>query len=131
MVTRYQGRKNSIFNPSSKEPFKISRSKIDLFIECPRCFYLEKRLGVSRPSLPGFTLNIAVDHLLKKEFDIHRVKNTKHPLMEQYGIDAVPFNHPDLAKWRENFVGIQTIHKPTNFLVFGAIDDLWVNSSDK
>jgi hypothetical protein len=30
-------------------------------------------------------LNIAVDELLKKEFDLHRAEGTKHPLMEQYG----------------------------------------------
>ena len=67
----YNPKKSSryLFKPESKEPHKISRSKIDLFIECPRCFYLGERLGVKRPSMPGFTLNIAVDELLKKEFD--------------------------------------------------------------
>lgn len=33
-----------------------------------------------------------------------------------------------MDKWRENFHGVQVYHEPTNFLVFGAIDDLWVNS---
>jgi hypothetical protein len=52
--------------------YKISRSKIELFTECPRCFYLEVVKGVKRPSMPGFSLNSAVDELLKKEFDILR-----------------------------------------------------------
>jgi hypothetical protein len=58
------------FDPFSREPFKVSRSKIDLFCECQRCSYLDLRLGVKRPSMPAFTLNNAVDELLKREFDI-------------------------------------------------------------
>ncbi len=120
-------RTNGLYKPGLKEPYKLSRSKIDLFLECKRCFYLDRRLGVSRPPGYPFSLNSAVDTLLKKEFDIHRAKGTKHPLMEKYGIDAVPIDHQDLAKWRHNFTGIQYLHKPTNLLIYGAIDDLWQN----
>lgn len=116
------------FDQKSEKPFKLSRSKIDMFLNCPRCFYLDRRLGVSQPSMPAFTLNIAVDALLKKEFDIHRAKKSTHPLMEKYGIDAVPFEHENIGKWRENFVGVQYLHEPTNFLIFGAVDDIWLNS---
>ncbi len=122
-------RRQKLFDPQSSEPFKLSRSKIDLFHECPRCFYLDRRLGVSRPSMPGFTLNVAVDHLLKKEFDMHRAKGTAHPLMEQYGVDAVPFDHPDMDVWRENFKGVQYVEPETNFLITGAVDDVWVSPS--
>ncbi len=118
----------SIFNPDSNEPFKVSRSKIDSFLNCPRCFYLDRRLGISQPSMPAFTLNVAVDALLKKEFDIHRANGSKHPLMEHYGINAVPFNHENINKWRENFVGVQFFHEKTNLLIFGAVDDIWINS---
>ncbi|MFA5175586.1 MAG: hypothetical protein WC430_04215, partial [Patescibacteria group bacterium] len=114
-----------LYNPASSEPFKLSRSKIDLFLNCSRCFYFDRRLGVGRPPGFPFALNSAVDHLLKLEFDIHRVNGTKHPLIEKYGVDARPVVHEDLDKWRHNFTGIQFLHKPTNFLVFGAIDDLW------
>lgn len=107
--------------------WKLSRSKIDLFLDCPRCFYLDARLGIKRPEFPAFTLNSAVDHLLKKEFDIHRAKGVAHPLMKKYGVTAVPYQHKDLEKWRHNFTGIQHRHEPTGLFVFGAIDDLWVN----
>jgi len=118
-----------LFDPNSRDPFALSRSKIDLFVECPRCFYLDRRLGVSRPSFPAFTLNNAVDHLLKKEFDIHRAEGQAHPLMEQYGIDAVPFEHKNLDKWRHNFTGVRHVHEKSGFEVFGAVDDIWVNPS--
>ncbi len=121
-------RTRSLYDPASAEPFKLSRSKIDLFLNCPRCFYYDRKLGVGRPPGFPFALNSAVDHLLKLEFDIHRVAGTKHPLIEKYGVDARPVAHEDLDKWRHNFTGIQYLHQPTNFLVFGAIDDLWQNS---
>ena len=128
MSEYYTARKTKgLYDPKSKLPFKLSRSKIDLFLQCPRCFYIDRRLGVSRPPGFPFSLNIAVDHLLKKEFDIHRAAGRAHPLMDTYGIDAIPFSHGFMAEWRENFVGVRFLHKPTNFLVFGAVDDIWVN----
>lgn len=117
----------NLFQPKAEQPYKLSRSRLENFIRCPRCFYLDRRLGIDRPSMPGFTLNSAVDALLKKEFDVYRAKGEPHPLMKEHGVDAVPFQHKDLDVWRENFKGMQYHHKPTNFIVTGAIDDLWVN----
>ncbi|HDQ16543.1 MAG TPA: hypothetical protein ENN31_00235 [Candidatus Vogelbacteria bacterium] len=125
--------KKILFDPKvngpGKKVFKLSRSKIDLFLKCPRCFYLDRRLGVSQPASYPFTLNSAVDHLLKKEFDIYRQLGRPHPLMEKYNIKAKPFLHKDLETWRHNFTGIQFIFEPANFLVYGAIDDLWVDDN--
>lgn len=120
-------RRKFIFNPASKEPFKLSRSKIDLFMECPRCFYLDTRHGVGRVRGPSFTLNVAVDALLKKEFDVHRAAGTVHPLLKKYGLDLVPFQHPQIDVWRENFKGVQYLYTPANLLITGAVDDVWVN----
>lgn len=132
MVERIAGKRvRNVFNPESKEPFKLSRSKLELFLNCPLCFYLDRRLGVGQPPGFPFNLNIAVDHLLKKEFDIHRAGKTAHPLMKAYGIDALPFPHPELDKWRENFVGVQYMHEPTNLIITGAIDDMWVDPKGK
>lgn len=121
-------RVKNLYDPAAAEPFKLSRSKIDLFLQCPRCFYYDRKLGVGRPPGFPFALNSAVDHLLKLEFDIHRAKGTQHPLIEKYGVDARPVPHEDLDKWRHNFTGVQYLHKSTNLLITGAIDDLWQNS---
>jgi CRISPR/Cas system-associated exonuclease Cas4 (RecB family) len=107
--------------------WKLSRSKIDFFMECPRCFWLDNVLGTKRPGFPSFNLNIAVDELFKKEFDVYRADQTPHPLMEQYGIDAVPFKHPDLDTWRDPFVAIMHRHEPTDMMISGGVDDIWVN----
>ncbi len=121
-------RSKNNFNPLSGEPFRLSRSKIDLFLNCPRCFYLDRRLGVAQPPGFPFSLNSAVDELLKKEFDAHRAKGTAHPLMKAYGIDAVPFEHEKMDEWREPLRGgVQYLHEPTNLLITGGVDDVWVS----
>jgi hypothetical protein len=63
---------------------------------------------------------------LKKEFDEFRSQGKPHPLMIKHRIDAIPFIHSDLDIWRANFQGVQYHHMPTNFIVTGAVDDLWV-----
>lgn len=125
-------RTRNLFNPLDQSPFKLSRSKIDLFLKCPRCFYYDRRLGISPPPGYPFNLNSAVDKLLKKEFDIHRANASKHPLMEHYGIDAIPYQHEQLEKWRDSLhAGIQFHHKITNLLFTGGVDDIWVNSKSE
>ncbi len=117
--------RKKLYDPKSSEAFRVSRSKIDLFLECPRCFYMDRRLGVSRPQGFPFNLNSAVDILLKKEFDIHRRQKTPHPLMDTYGVDAVPFDDKRMDTWRDTFKGVEFFHNPTNFVVFGGVDDVW------
>jgi hypothetical protein len=119
------------YTSDSVEPYKISRSKIDLFIQCPRCFYLDQKLNIKRPKGFPFNLNSAVDHLLKKEFDIHRLKGEPHPLMKEYGIDAIPYSHAKLDDWRHNFTGVQYLDLKNNFLLYGAVDDIWINPKDE
>ncbi len=98
-------------------------------MQCPRCFWLDTRLKITRPSSPPFNINKAIDELLKKEFDSYRAKKQAHPLMADNQIKAVPYSHSDLDKWRHNFTGVTTVHQPTNLHVFGAIDDVWVNDA--
>lgn len=130
MSTYYKPHRKPDWNYGGSR-WRLSRSKIDLFLECPRCFYIDNKLGVARPPGFPFNLNSAVDHLLKKEFDIHRKGKTAHPLMEQYGLKAVPFSHPEIDTWRENFKGIEFFHTETGFTVSGAIDDVWVNPKNE
>lgn len=121
-------RQRNLYDPNSEELFRLSRSKIEFFLNCPRCFYFDRKLGVGQPPGYPFSLNSAVDKLLKKEFDIHRAKGTAHPLMKQYGIDAVPFSHEKIDEWRDTLRrGITYHHGKTNLLITGGIDDVWVN----
>ncbi|MDQ7815073.1 MAG: PD-(D/E)XK nuclease family protein [Patescibacteria group bacterium] len=125
-MTEPKQSRRKLFDPKSDKPYELSRSKLELLMQCPRCFYLDRRLGIKRPSGAPYTLNTAVDTLLKKEFDIHRAVGSRHPLFDAYGIDAIPFEHDKLDEWRNNFKGVRFLHRETNLLIFGAVDDIWV-----
>ncbi|MDD5449410.1 MAG: PD-(D/E)XK nuclease family protein [Candidatus Omnitrophica bacterium] len=86
---------------------------------------------MDRPPMFPYTLNSAVDKLLKKEFDLLRENKEAHELMKKYKIDAIPAQHPELDDWRNNFKGVRYLYNPTNLLIFGAIDDLWQNPAEE
>ena len=121
-------RSRNLYKPNQEKPFKLSRSKVDNFISCKRCFYIDRRLGVGHP--PGFPFNInsAVDELLKKEFDQYRQVGKPHPYMDNVDRNLIPYSHEKLDEWRENFKGVQYHHKAeTNLIFTGAVDDLWLD----
>jgi len=129
MKKRYLRRQN-LFDPHSSKPYKLSRTKVELFLECSRCFYLDRVKGLRRPGRVTYSLNNAVDLLLKREFDHYRMSGTKHPIMNQNGIDAVPYHHDEIDRWREALHGgLQYVDPATNLLLTGAPDDLWVDST--
>ena len=130
MPMKYSAQRiKNMFDTKSGKPFKLSRSRIQNFLECPLCFYLDRKCGTDHPQPYPYTLNNAVDSLLKKEFDSYRVLQKSHPIMIEHGIDAIPFSHPNLDEWRTNQTGIQFTHEPTNLTITGAVDDIWMNSA--
>lgn len=110
---------------------KLSRSKIELFCQCPRCFVLDRKHKCTPPGSPPYTLNNAIDALWKFEFDKYRALGAPHPLMVKHGIDAVPFQHEKMDEWRSNFKGINFFHEPTQFTITGAPDEVWVTPTDE
>ena len=123
----YWRERSQPYKLGQKTPFKVSRSKIELYKQCPRCFWLDVRLKIKRPDGPPFNINKAIDELFKKEFDSYRAKGEPHPIMTEYQVKAVPFTHEKLDDWRETFVGVTHVHEPTNLHVFGAVDDIWTD----
>ncbi len=117
------------YRPGQATPFKVSRSKIELFKQCPRCFWLDVRLKIKRPEGPPFNINKTIDELFKKEFDVYRAQKKPHPIMLDNQIKAIPYTHEKLDDWRDTFNGVQHVHEPTNLLVFGGVDDLWVDDA--
>ena len=39
----------NLFDPEKQ--FKISRSGVEQFLNCPRCFYLDKKIGLKQPQV--------------------------------------------------------------------------------
>lgn len=125
----YMRERSLPYRPGQKTAYKVSRSKIELFMQCPRCFWLDVRLKITRPNTPPFNINKTIDELFKKEFDVHRVAGTPHPIMIKHALNVKPFKHEKIDEWRHNFTGVYTLHQPTNLHVFGAVDDVWVNEA--
>ena len=123
---------SSIYKPNQSEDFKISRGKFSDFLTCPRCFYMDRVIGLDSPGMPGWTLNETTDLLLKKEFDACRKTQTPHRLFLENDLEhLVPFQHPDLDKWRDSLHhGLMARFMDTNIILTGGVDDIWQNTEN-
>lgn len=117
------------YDPKDREiPF--SRTALDEFRECPRCFYQARRLQFARPGGPMSGLPSAVDRLLKAEFDAYRERGEAHPVMTGLEGDLIPYAHASMRDWRNNSHGVRLLHEPSGFVVYGAPDDLWYSRAN-
>lgn len=64
-MARHRGR----FDYECDEPFELSRFRVESFIGCPACFWLDRMAGVKFPNMPPFNINSNTDRLLKRDFD--------------------------------------------------------------
>ncbi|MEK7151599.1 MAG: PD-(D/E)XK nuclease family protein [Patescibacteria group bacterium] len=111
----------------TSKPLKISRANIQLMKECPRCFWMYKHQGIGRPQGYPYTLSIAVDQLLKVEFDEYRERGEMHPvLIDHEGMSEAHLypDHVQLQKWRNNFEGLKYYDEELDATLFGAVDDM-------
>ncbi len=110
---------------TEKNHVTLSRSQLDLFTACPRCFWLRNRHGVKQPKSLPFALNNAMDGLLKAEFDEYRAAGTLPPILAECGVQATLFKDTEkLEEWRNNFRGLRWKDPKTGHTLYGAIDDL-------
>ena len=129
LEARPHPRRVAPYEPGQTQSFPLSRSKLGNYLTCPRCFFLDARFKLHPPSGPAFTLNSAVDKLLKTEFDLLRQTQQPHPELVRAGVPAVPFQHPDLDTWRDSRKGIRHLHQPTGLELYGGIDDLLIDTA--
>jgi len=116
----------------SGKTFKISRSGVETFKDCPRCFYLNVVKGLKDIDTIPFTLNNTVDLLVKAEFDYCREKQIPHEVMKDENINAVPFQHEEIDNWRNaRSKGVEYHHKNLNLILSGGIDDVWTIKNSK
>jgi CRISPR/Cas system-associated exonuclease Cas4 (RecB family) len=109
----------------AEKSIKLSPNSLNLYLECPHCFWLEKNLGIKRPPAYPYALNAAVDSLLKEEFDTYRAKKLKPPLLEDSNIKANLFSNQKLLnQWRNNLAGIRYYDENLKATLFGAMDDV-------
>ena len=117
--------KKKLYIPNQKSTFQLSRSNIQSYLECPRCFYLDTVLSIKRPSGLPLPINMAIDSILKNEFDHYRLNNTPHPEVEKFLHSSIkPYNGKEFVEWRK---GAKILHNSTNFEILGKFDDVWTN----
>ncbi len=107
--------------------FSLSPSTLNLFLECPRCFWLEKVEGIRRPrgifpSLPG-----GMDRVIKTYFDEFRNQTVNPPELAGEELEGVRL-YPDqgrIARWRNWRTGLE-YRDDNGSVLIGALDDLLI-----
>jgi len=113
---------------STKRQITLSPSALNLFLQCPRCFWFEKVKKVKRPrgifpSLPG-----GMDRAIKNYFDRFRQDLILPP--ELTGSDFKGVNlfrdQRQLDLWRDWRTGLRYEDSSEGAVLTGALDDLLV-----
>ena len=127
-------RHRGAFDPSNPAPYELSRSRIENYIRCKACFWLQQIHRVSPPEIPSFTINTTTDILLKRDADAVRGKSSL-PLWEQHNLGhMIPFEHENLEKWASslhygtNDSYFNAVHEPSNIKLGGGLDDVFLNT---
>jgi hypothetical protein len=104
----------------------LSPSSIGLFLDCPRCFWLDKVKGIKRPSGIFPSLPNGMDRVLKEHFDKHRAYNTPPEELHGHFKGRLFPDMERLKAWRDNKRGLRWTDPKTGFGLMGALDDLFV-----
>jgi len=64
------------------DKYTLSPSTLNLFRECPRCFWLHINRSVKRPRGPFPSIASGLDAVIKEYFDLYRGKEVLPPLLE-------------------------------------------------
>lgn len=127
-------RHRGAYTPENPNPYELSRSRVDTFLKCKACFWLQQVKGVSPPDMPSFTMNTTTDILLKRDADAVRGKSTL-PIWEKKGLGhLIPFEHEHLENWTNskhfglNETMFNTVHQKTNIKFGGGLDDVFLNT---
>ena len=108
---------------------KLSPSSLNLFKECPRCFWLEKNKGIKRPrgifpSLPG-----GMDLVIKDYFDKYRMIDKLPPEVDGKVSGKLFSNMAVLEKWRNwRTKELRYEDKVLNAILTGALDDCLISN---
>lgn len=109
-------------------PFLLSPRSVGLFLECPRCFWLEMNYGKKRPEFMFPSLPNGIDRILKEHFDKHRQKGLLPPELRKAGFSGTLFKDQGLLDyWRDWKRGLKADVPHLETTVRGAIDDLLVS----
>jgi len=107
----------------------LSPSKLNLFQECPLCFWLHVVKGIHRPEGVSSTLPRGMDNLIKKYFDKYRALGKMPPEIEGKVQGKLLSDQQLLNNWRSNYKesSPKYFDKELNAYLFGALDECFVD----
>lgn len=111
--------------------YNLSPSSINLFLDCPKCFWLLMTKKIRRPEGIFPSLPNGMDRVLKAHFDKFMETGSLPPEIKEYCTRNGYRLFDDAEKltvWRNNFNGIQYVDEASGVLLRGAIDNLLVKS---
>lgn len=107
---------------------RLSPSALNIFLECPRCFWLEKKMGIKRPrgifpSLPG-----GMDTVIKSYFDKYRLRGELPPEIIGKVEGKLISDMALLKRWRNwKTTNLRYRDDSLNAVLSGALDDCLVH----
>ena len=111
----FRSRKSSMYQKGTSEPFVISRSKFSNFIDCPRCFYLDRVKGLKEPD----------NSLIKQYVALLKTENVDLEFTED-GIDLIAKVSAEVNASVEN-IGARRLHT----LLEKILDDISFTAPDR
>jgi hypothetical protein len=81
--------------------YKLSPSTLNLFRECPRCFWLSLVKKISRPSGPWSSIPIKMDSIIKNYFNKYREKGELPPIIQGRVKGRLAVDMPKTLKFEE------------------------------
>ena len=114
-------------NKTSSGTISLSPSKLSVFTECPRCFWLQMNEKVKRPRGPFPSLPGGIDRKLKPYFDSYRAKGQMPPEFEGKLPGRLFEDQERLRRWRYWKSGLYYRNEELNVEMVTALDDLLVD----
>lgn len=105
---------------------RLSPSALNIFLECPKCFWLEYKAGIHRPKGPFPSLPGGMDILIKKYFDSYRAVGKLPPEIREQIKGQLLADVETLNKWRNWRSGLSYYDKNLDAVLVGALDDCLV-----
>ncbi len=108
---------------------RLSPSTLNLFNDCPRCFWLHMNKKLHRPrgifpSLPG-----GMDNVIKVFYDTYRKQDKLPPEIEGQVEGKLIPDMELMAKWRNWRTGLEYHDEIREATLFGALDDCLVDDN--
>jgi len=102
---------------------RLSPSSLNLFLECPRCFWLQINDRIHRPRGIFPSLPSGMDNVIKTYFDGYRAKKELPPEIKKEVQGKLMSDLNLLNQWRNWRTGLEYSDEALGVSLFGALDD--------